>query len=100
MIAVKQNTIVMRLEDVPEDKVFWCCDGKVLKNLNDLALALKEMTEEIYLSHVNGNKNDFSNWVQDVIGDVTLSHQLKKGKTSFTAARRVRDRLEWLKARA
>jgi hypothetical protein len=99
-MAVKQDIIRMRLEDVPGDKVFWCSDGKVIKNLKELASALKEMTEEIYLRHANGEKNDFSNWVRDVIGDVTLAYQLKKAKTRVTAARRVKDRLEWLKAKA
>jgi hypothetical protein len=100
MIAVKQDIIRIRLEDVSGKKVFWCGDGKVIKNLMELAAALKEMTEEIYLRHVNGEKNDFSNWVNDVVGDVTLAYQLKKAKTRATAARRVRDRLEWLKTRA
>jgi hypothetical protein len=99
-MAVKQDIIRMRLEDVSGDKVFWCSDGKVIKNLKELASALKEMTEEIYLRHANGEKNDFSNWVRDVIGDVTLAYQLKKAKTRVTAARRVKDRLEWLKAKA
>jgi hypothetical protein len=90
----------MRLEDVPGDKIFWCCDGKVIRNLKELASALEEMTEEIYLRHANGGKSDFGNWVRDVIGDVTLAYQLKKAKSRVTAARRVKDRLEWLKERA
>ena len=100
MIAVKQDMIRTRLEDVSGDKVFWRGDGKVIKNLRELASALEAMTEEIYLRHADGEKNDFGNWVNDVVGDATLAYQLKKAKTRVTAARRVRDRMEWLKARA
>ena len=100
MLAVKQDIIRTRLEDVSGDKVFWCGDGKVIKNLAELASALEEMAEEIYLRHASGGKNDFSNWVRDVVGDAPLACQLKKARTRVTAARRVKDRLEWLKARA
>jgi len=90
----------MRLEDVPQDKVFWCNDGRVLRNLKGLASALKEMKKDIYSYHANAEKNDFSNWVRDVIGDVALAYQLRKAKTRETAARCVLERLEWLQERA
>lgn len=100
MIAINQDKIRKWQNQVPDDKVFWCCDGRVFRSLKDLAAALKEMSEEIYQRHVNSEKNDFSNWVHDVVGDVTLAYQLKKAKSRVTAARRVKDRLEWLKERA
>ena len=100
MVAIKQDTVRMWLKDVPVDKVFWCSDGKVLGNLKELASALGGMGEEIYQHHVSGDKNDFSKWVRDVIGDVTLVNELKKAKTLTTAARCVKGRLERLQARA
>ena len=100
MIAIKQDKMRKLQKQVPDDKVFWCCDGRAFRSLKDLAVALEEMSEEIYQRHVNGEKNDFSNWVHDVVGDVTLAHQLRKAKSRETAARRVTDRLEWLKERA
>jgi len=100
MMAIKQDIIRKRLSEVPDDKVFWCGDGRVFKSLKDLATALNDMTEEIYLRHANGDRNDFSNWVHDVVGDVTLAYQLRKAKSRVTAARRVNERLEWLEERA
>lgn len=85
------------LKNVSQDKVFWCRDGRVIKNLEELAAAMREMAEETFHYHATGNKNDFSNWVRDVIGDVTLAKQLEKTTINTTAARRVEARLDWLK---
>ncbi len=99
MSAIKQDEIRKWQNQVPDDKVFWCCDGRVLRNLNDLATALKEIPEETYRRHVDSEKNDFSNWIRDVVGDVTLTRQMRKAKSRMTAARRVTERLEWLRER-
>ena len=100
MSVIKQDEIRKWQNQVPDDKVFWCCDGRVFRSLNDLATALEKMPEEIYQRHVDGEKNDFSNWVHDVVGDVTLTHQMRKARSRVTAARRVTERLEWLRERA
>ncbi len=67
-----------RLADVPEDKRFWCCDGRVLLNLMELEVALREMSDEAFRYHSNEEKADFSNWVRDVIGDEKLSRDLQE----------------------
>ncbi len=87
------------LANVAQDKVFWRHDGGVVKNLDELAAALREMSEETFRYHATGDKNDFSNWIRDVIGDGTLASQLHKAMTQGTAARKVETRLGWLKAR-
>lgn len=87
------------LGDVPQDKVFWRHDGGAVKNLDELAAALRQMSEETFRYHAAGGKSDFSNWVRDVIGDGTLANQLQKAMTQTTAARKVETRLGWLKAR-
>ena len=86
------------LGDATDDKLFWCHDGRVLRNLDELAAALNEMAEETYLYHANIEKNDFSNWVRDVIGDATLAGQLTKAATQKAAARKVDMRLGTLRA--
>lgn len=87
------------LRDVQQDKVFLFHNGKAVKNLGELATTLREMPEETFHYHATGAKNDFSNWVRDVIGDVTLANQLQKATTQTTAVRRVETRLNWLKAK-
>jgi len=87
------------LVNVAQDKAFWRHDGGVVKNLDELAAALRAMSEETFRHHATVDKNDFSNWVRDVIGDGTLANQLQKTMTQANAARKVETRLGWLKAR-
>ncbi|MFH0769203.1 MAG: hypothetical protein V1932_06525 [Chloroflexota bacterium] len=98
---VRITKIVARriLGDVPEDKRFWCFDGRVLKNLSELEAALKEMGEETFRYHSNETKSDFSNWVRDVIGDEKLSIDLQKSANVAEAAKSVSNRIAWLRSR-
>lgn len=75
------------LQNVPEDKVFWCADGRVLKNLDELASALSDMSEETFRHHVTAGNNDFCNWVKLVIGDEKLSADLSTADSAYRAAR-------------
>jgi len=86
------------LDDVSEDKVFWCHDGRAVKNMDELAVALGEMSEDTFHYHANREKNDFSNWIRDVIGDARLARELAKIATKTTAARKVEMRLRSIEA--
>lgn len=81
------------LGDVPGDKVFWCHDGRMAKNMAELAAALKEMPNDIFEYHLNSERNDFSTWVRDVIGDTTLAGQLARIASQATALKRVEMRV-------
>lgn len=85
------------LSNVPEDKVFWCHDGRIMKNLEELGAGLQQMAEETFRYHVTEQRNDFSKWVQDVIGDYELSTELQNTGTKGRAAKVVADRIAWLK---
>lgn len=85
------------LANVLEDKVFWCHDGRVMKNLEELSAGLQQMAEETFRYHVNEQRNDFSKWVRDVIGDYELSTELQNTGTGEQAAKVVADRVVWLK---
>ncbi len=80
------------LSDVAADKAFWCHDGRVLKNLDELGVALGEMSEDTFRYHVTADKNDFSKWVEDVIGDHELSAVLRNSSTRSQAGELVADR--------
>ena len=66
-----------RWNDVHEEKKFWVNDGSILKNLKELPDALKQMSDETFMHHVNENKNDFANWVEDVVGERKLARELR-----------------------
>lgn len=85
------------LGEVPADKVFWVYNGGILKNLEQLAVALKEITPEQYAYHVNKEKNDFSAWVKDVICDKILATALMKAKTKAAALKAVKARITKLR---
>jgi alpha-amylase len=98
-MSPKSNPISARLADVPADKAFWCCDNHVLRNLDELAAALQGMSDQTYGYHVNGEKNDFTKWVRDVIGDATLAKNLDKTADRASAAHAVTARLARLRAK-
>jgi hypothetical protein len=99
MAVIKEDIALKMLGDVPEDKKFFSYDGRVLKNLNELHVALSEMSEETFSYHSNTEKTDFSNWVKDVIGDEKLSLDLKKAQSRVRAAKVVSDRIAWLRSK-
>jgi hypothetical protein len=80
------------LSDVAVDKMFWCHDGRMIKNLDELGAALWEMSEDTFRYHVTADRNDFSKWVEDVIGDHELSAELKNSSTRSQAGKLVTDR--------
>jgi hypothetical protein len=85
------------LSDVPDDKRFWSCDGQLLRNMSELETYLKAISHDTFHYHVNESKNDFGNWVKDVMGDEKLAQALQKSKTQTQAARCVSDRVSELK---
>ncbi|MDY6833989.1 MAG: DUF5752 family protein [Chloroflexota bacterium] len=83
----------VQIQDVPTEYIFFCQDGKTMKNLNELASSFRDMSDETFYYHVNDERNDFSNWVKDIIGDTTLSSQLAKVSSKIEAAKEVEARL-------
>jgi hypothetical protein len=66
------------LADAPEAwKAFWFNHGAVAANLRQLAEALEAMSPEQFAHHVNEEKNDVACWVNEVVGDATLSKKLR-----------------------
>ena len=100
MVKMTSSVAIQRIADVPDDKLFWCRDGRTMRNLRELAAALEQMSDETYRFHANDVKTDFANWVRDVIGDDKLTRDLLKGPDRAQAAGAVAERLAWLKGKA
>ena len=98
--VVKQQDIMGMLANVPEDKVFWSNDGRIFKNMRELSDGLANMTEETYVYHVNAEKNDFANWVRDVIRDSDLAKNISKATNRTQAAKVVADRVSLLERKS
>ncbi|MBN2052080.1 hypothetical protein JW756_01120 [Candidatus Woesearchaeota archaeon] len=75
--------------EIPVEKYFYVCDGTVIKNLNELPDALRNMSPESFAFHVNDEKNDFHNWIKDVFEHTRLARNVKNTKRKETMAKKV-----------
>ena len=98
-MSSKKEVYRSRLSNVPGEKTFRCNDGRDFRNLEELSVALSDMTEQSFSHHVTEQRNDFSNWVRDVIGDSTLAKNLTKATDRAQLSQIVEDRVAWLKDR-
>ncbi len=64
------------LSNVPKDKYFWVNNGPIIKNIKELYSVLKNMNDTTFTHHATTEKNDFSKWIMDVVGDRTLASNL------------------------
>lgn len=92
MVRIKVKNL--SLVEAPDEQCFWVQDGKILRNLDDLQKALKEMSDETFRYHVNQEKNDFAKWVEEVLQDTILAKQLRQVKTCKAMLKRVQKRIE------
>jgi hypothetical protein len=72
---------------------FWVNNGPVLKDLKELAEALKMISEEQFAYHVSGDRNDFASWVNDILRDATCAKALRGAKNQSAAQKAVAKRL-------
>jgi len=88
------------LANVLPEKAFWVNNGPILKSISELATELKKMKTDTFMHHVNQGKNDFANWIKDVVGDGKLTKQISKLKTKEAVANMISRRIETLKRAA
>ena len=93
---VNKEEAKRRLGDVPDDKRFWCHDGKTIKNLKELRKALIEMSDETFHYHLGGGRNDFSKWIREVVRDDKLAEALIKTRSRMQASQAVAERISFL----
>lgn len=86
--------------DAAPEQCFWVNNGPILKNMEELANALPDMAEDAFRHHVNDEKNDFSSWIRDIIGDAKLANDLLSSKNRDSALKKVRGRVNSLKKKA
>ena len=98
----KKNEIVEKklLSTAPEQHHFFVADGTRIGNLPQLVGALETMHEDTYNFHANSERNDFSNWVKDIIGDNKLANDLLSSRGRDSAVKKIRSRLNSLKKKA
>ena len=58
------------------ENYFFAHDGRIIKDLFELAEAIEEMSDEAFSHHVTEERNDFSNWVRDVLEEPGLADEI------------------------
>jgi hypothetical protein len=84
------------LRAVSPERAFWVNNGHVLNTLAELSGELKIIGQETFEHHVNKEKNDFENWIRNVVGDLKLAKDISKIKTSKAALKKVDARIRYL----
>ncbi len=85
------------LSDVPEQYMaFWFNSGRIAKNIYEFLSSVESCTKEAFQYHVNSEKNDFSRWVYDVLGDEVLSDRLAGELEQKKVAAKIRKRIKEL----
>ncbi len=94
MVQTVKQSVKGLLADVPEEYVFRSSNGHILRNMRELGEELKTMSCQDYAYHANAEKNDFTNWVKDIIKDEGLSKNLRKAPNQAQATKLVADRIK------
>jgi hypothetical protein len=99
IVKISTEEATRRLGDVPDDKRFWCHDGRYIGNLRELRKALIDMSDETFHYHLSEERNDFSNWIKEVVGDQRLANELRKVRSRIQANKSVAERISFLESK-
>jgi hypothetical protein len=97
MTKISSKNVHLILSDVSESNKFVCNDGTTLSNLKELSDKLKTIKKNVFAHHVNDEKNDFSTWVYDCLGDVKLTEDIRDIKDAKLMAKKIKTRITYLK---
>lgn len=76
------------VDEAPEDKCFWVNYGPVVRNIDELREALRDMTDDQFRFHAfDRDINDFAKWVEEVLGHHSCAQKIARAKTRQSAAR-------------
>lgn len=92
----KRKTAREKLSDVHPDHHFKAKDGSVIKSLHEFEAKLKVMDEDTFSHHVNEEKNDFKNWIEETIHDEKLAVRLSKLKSKDEMIKTLESRISQL----
>ncbi len=68
----------LEINHISPENCFFLCNGEVFRNLVELGYGMDLMDPETFEFHVNEHKNDFANWVCDVMQEHELAEALKQ----------------------
>ena len=66
---------------IKPENYFYVVDGCIIKDIIELADALEIMSDDSFYHHVTDQRNDFGNWVKDVLKLDALAEKMYKERT-------------------
>ena len=66
--------------EIKPENYFVLCDGQVVKDYLELARLLETLNDDMFYYHVNDQKNDFANWINDVFKEEDLAKDLRAAR--------------------
>ncbi len=69
------------LKKIKKEHHFILRDGRRIKNLEELTHFLKFMDESTFKHHVTNDKNDFADWIKNIVEDNELANNIKGSKS-------------------
>lgn len=99
IVKISKEEAQRRLGDVPDDKRFWCQDGKAIRNLRELRKALIDISDVTFNHHLSEGRNDFSRWIREVVGDERLANELAKVRSRLKASQVIAERISFLESK-
>ncbi len=79
--------------EIKTEQYFLLHNGKAVKSLSELVEVLKTIDDSIFSFHVNANKNDFGNWIKDVLKDFELASKIANIKTKEGLIKEIESKL-------
>lgn len=95
--TAKQTIEKKNLVKAKGSACFWTRDGLILESLVTLSNALRNMSDDEFYHHVTKDKNDFADWVEEILHDAECASALRKSKKPNTAATVVVRHLKYYK---
>lgn len=89
-----RKSIKKSSRDISDQLYFWTNDGRILRSLADLAVALREMNDGVFKHHVNVERNDFAKWIEEILGEPVFARKMRTMKSRLTALRSVEAELK------
>lgn len=83
---------------VEPELALWLSNGTTATGLKELASALRKMKASDYKEHVNPERNDIAEWVQEILNDFELARKLRRAKGKIQAAKAIEKGIKALKA--
>lgn len=63
------------------EECFYVTNGLVIDDLLGLVDALDTMTDDVFYHHVNDERNDFANWVKEIMKEAELAEKIMSQNT-------------------